>query len=67
MDYVDTLEKYLGKKAIKKFLPLQQGDVPNTAADVEALIRDVNYAPNTTIEVGIKKFVDWYLDFYKVE
>ena len=67
MDYVDTLEKHLGKKAIKKFLPLQQGDVPNTAADVEALIRDVNYAPNTTIEVGIKKFVDWYLDSYKVE
>jgi UDP-glucuronate 4-epimerase len=67
MDYVDTLEKHLGKKAIKRFLPLQQGDVPNTAADVEALIRDVNYAPNTTIEVGIKKFVDWYLDFYKVE
>ena len=67
MDYVNTLEKCLGKKAIKKFLPLQQGDVPNTAANVDALIKDVNYAPNTPIEVGIKKFVEWYLDFYKVE
>lgn len=65
MDYVETLERYLGKQAIKKFLPLQPGDVPNTAADVEALIRDVNYAPSTPIEVGIKKFVTWYVDFYK--
>ncbi|MDC0906775.1 NAD-dependent epimerase [Gammaproteobacteria bacterium] len=67
MDYVETLERHLGRKANKRFLPLQQGDVPNTAANVDALIRDVNYSPNTPIEVGIKEFVEWYIDFYRVE
>jgi len=65
MDYIETLEKYLGKTAEKVLLPLQPGDVPDTYADVEALVQDVGYKPNTTIEQGIEKFVAWYDDFYK--
>ncbi len=65
MDYIETLEKFLGKTAEKELLPLQQGDVPDTYADVEALVTDVGYKPNTTIEQGIERFVEWYLDYYK--
>lgn len=64
MDYIKTLEKFLGKTAEKELLPLQPGDVPDTYADVEALVRDVGYKPNTTIEQGIAKFVAWYNDYY---
>ena len=66
MDYIDTLEKFLGKKVEKNLLPLQPGDVPDTYADVEALVKDVGYKPNTTIDQGIEKFVAWYKDYYKV-
>jgi len=52
--------------AERNLLPLQAGDVPDTYADVEALVQDVDYKPNTTVEVGIRNFVDWYRDFYKV-
>jgi len=65
MDYIETLEKYLGKTAEKVLLPLQPGDVPDTYADVEALVKDVGYKPNTTIEQGIEKFVAWYDNYYK--
>lgn len=64
MDYIETLEKYLGKTAEKELLPLQPGDVPDTYADVEALIQDVGYKPNTTIQQGIEKFVAWYNRYY---
>ncbi len=64
MDYIETLEKFLGKTAEKELLPLQPGDVPDTYADVEALVQDVGYKPNTTIEQGIERFVSWYLDYY---
>jgi UDP-glucuronate 4-epimerase len=47
-------------------LPLQPGDVPDTYANVDALVQDVGYKPETTIDVGIKNFVEWYLDYYKV-
>jgi UDP-glucuronate 4-epimerase len=47
-------------------LPLQAGDVPDTYADVDALIADVDYKPTTSVETGIAKFVDWYRDYYKV-
>ena len=46
-------------------LPLQPGDVPDTFADVEDLVRDVGYRPATPVEVGIRRFVDWYLEYYK--
>ena len=64
--YIQVLEDCLGKKAQQNLLPLQAGDVPDTYADVEALIKDVGYKPNTSIEVGVKNFVDWYLEYYKV-
>jgi UDP-glucuronate 4-epimerase len=64
--YIETLEKCLGKKAQKNLLPLQLGDVPDTYADVEDLVRDVGYKPATTVEQGVKAFVDWYRGYYKV-
>ena len=64
--YIEVLEDCLGKKAERNLLPLQAGDVPDTYADVEALVQDVDYKPNTTVEAGIKNFVKWYLDFYNI-
>ncbi|TLU83226.1 MAG: NAD-dependent epimerase [Chlorobium sp.] len=65
MDYIGALEKELGRTAIKEYLPLQPGDVPDTYADVEQLIQDVHYRPETTVEEGIKKFVLWYREYYR--
>ncbi len=64
--YISTLEGCLNRTAEKNLLPLQAGDVPDTYADVSDLVRDVNYKPDTTVEDGIGRFVDWYLDYYKV-
>ncbi|MAZ25433.1 MAG: capsular biosynthesis protein CpsI [Porticoccaceae bacterium] len=64
LDYIECLEKYLGKKAKKEMLPIQPGDVLNTYADVQNLVEDFNYRPSTTIDQGIKKFCDWYLSYY---
>ncbi len=66
MRYIEVIEECLGKKAEKNMLPLQPGDVPDTYADVDALVEDVGYKPNTTIEDGIKNFIDWYREFYGV-
>jgi UDP-glucuronate 4-epimerase len=66
MEFIQTLEKHLGKEAKKEFLPLQAGDVPRTYADVDDLIRDVGFKPNTSIDEGIGKFVEWYKDYYEV-
>ncbi len=63
--YISTLEDCLGKKAVKNLLPLQAGDVPDTFADVDDLVRDVGYKPATSVETGIRRFVDWYLEYYK--
>lgn len=65
--FIEAIEKALGKKASKNLLPIQPGDVPATYANVDALMRDVNFKPNTPIEEGIKEFVDWYLDYYNVK
>ena len=67
MRYIEVIEECVGKKAEKNLLPLQPGDVPDTFADTEDLVQDVGYQPDTPIEVGVKKFVDWYLDYYKTE
>ncbi len=64
LDYIETLEKQLGKKAIRNELPLQAGDVPNTWADCSELVKDFGYKPDTSIEVGIEKFVAWYREYY---
>jgi len=66
LDYIETIEKHLGKTAEKELLPLQPGDVVNTYADVSDLVKDVGYKPSTTIDEGIKSFVSWYKDYYKV-
>ncbi len=63
--YIEVLEQKLGKTAERRLLPMQPGDVPDTEADVGALIRDTGYQPATPIEVGIGRFVDWYRDFYQ--
>lgn len=64
MKYIEVLEQCLGKTAEKELLPLQPGDVPDTYADVEALVQDVGYKPGTPIEVGIARFVEWYGSYY---
>jgi len=62
MDYIEALEKALNKKAVKEFLPLQPGDVPETYANVQELAEEFNYKPSTSIEDGIANFVSWYLE-----
>lgn len=66
MAYIETLERFLGKTAEKNLLPLQPGDVPDTFADVQALVDDVGYKPNTSIEQGIERFVTWYRNYYQL-
>jgi len=66
LTFIETLEKYLGKEAIKNLLPMQQGDVPDTYADISELVHDLGYKPATLLDEGIKNFVDWYKDFYKI-
>jgi UDP-glucuronate 4-epimerase len=63
--YIEVLEQCLGRKAQKKMLPMQLGDLPDTWADVEALARDVGYRPSTGLETGVKHFVEWYLAYYR--
>jgi len=65
MHYIEVLENCLGRKAERNLLPLQVGDVPDTWADAEDLVRDVGYRPVTPVEEGVKRFVAWYLDYYK--
>ena len=66
MDFIEAIEAKLGIEAIKEYLPIQAGDVPATYADVDDLIRDVGYKPNTSIKDGIGSFIDWYRDYYQV-
>lgn len=65
MDFVKAIETKLGKTAVKNFLPMQDGDVKATFADVSLLEKDVGYKPNTSIQTGINNFIDWYLEYYK--
>jgi UDP-glucuronate 4-epimerase len=66
LHFVDVLEQAVGKKAERRLAPMQPGDVPATFADIDALARDVGFAPATPIEVGIPRFVAWYRDYYGV-
>ena len=66
MHYIETIEKCIGKKAKKNFLPMQEGDVPATCANVDDLEREVDFRPHTPIETGIQYFVEWYREFYRV-
>lgn len=65
-DYISAIEKALDKKAILELLPLQPGDAPDTFADSSNLEKSVGYKPSYSVEEGVKQFVDWYRDFYKV-
>jgi UDP-glucuronate 4-epimerase len=64
MHYIHVIEECLGKKAEMNLLPLQAGDVPDTYADVQALIDDTGYCPDTSVEEGVARFVKWYLNYY---
>jgi UDP-glucuronate 4-epimerase len=62
--FIEVLEECLGKKAEKRLLPLQPGDVPATCADIHDLMRDVGFRPHTPIEEGIPRFVAWFREYY---
>lgn len=62
--FIEILEEKIGKQAVKTYLPMQDGDVPATFADIDDLMRDVGFKPHTKIEDGIAKFVDWYKEYY---
>jgi len=66
MDYIGAIEKALGMEAKKNFMPLQDGDMPATYADVEDLVRDVGYKPDTPVGAGVARFVAWYREYYQV-
>jgi UDP-glucuronate 4-epimerase len=66
MDYIDALEKALGKKAKMNMKPLQPGDVPDTYADVNDLVKNFDYKPKTSVEEGVANFVEWYLNYEKL-
>jgi UDP-glucuronate 4-epimerase len=65
MTFIEIIEKLMGKPAIKEMLPMQPGDVPATYADVTDLMKDVGFKPETPIEVGLERFVQWYRDYYQ--
>lgn len=67
MDFIEAIENKLGKTAKKNFLPLQAGDVPETYANVDDLYRDIDFQPQTSIQDGVNKFIDWYLEYYGVK
>ena len=64
MRYIEVLQQCLGKKARLELLPMQPGDVRATVADVSDLERDVGFRPRTTVEEGVRRFVEWYRDYY---
>ena len=66
MDFINTIEKTFGKKFNINFMDLQPGDVPSTYADVDNLVKDYQYRPNTPIEKGIGSFVDWFKEYYNI-
>ena len=67
MEYIKQIEITLNKKAKKKFLPLQTGDIKTTLSDTSKLRKLTNYKPDTSINYGINKFIDWYLKYYNVK
>ena len=66
MDYIEAIETAVGMKAEKELLPLQQGDVPDTYADVDDLVKEFGYKPSTSVKVGVKNFVDWYRTYNNI-
>ena len=66
-EFIEAIEKHIGKKAEKEMLPMQPGDVERTWADVDSLIADYDYQPDTSVDDGIKEFVDWYKRYYGID
>ena len=66
MKYIEAIEYNLSKKSKKILLPIQDGDVPSTSSDCTRINEWVNFKPNTPIEIGVKNFINWYKDFYKI-
>ncbi|MCO5237645.1 MAG: NAD-dependent epimerase [Chitinophagaceae bacterium] len=66
MEFIEAIEQALGKTAQKQMLPMQPGDVAATCADVQDLVAQLNYKPNTTVKTGIQNFIRWYRDYYRV-
>ena len=66
MDFIEAIEKTLGKKIEKNLMPLQPGDVPATYANVDDLVEDLHYKPETPVQKGIDNFVEWYREFFKI-
>jgi UDP-glucuronate 4-epimerase len=66
LDYIEAIEDTLGVKARKDFLPMQPGDVPNTYADIEDLIKDFEYQPSYNLKQGVKNFVLWFKEFHNL-
>jgi UDP-glucuronate 4-epimerase len=66
LDFIEVIERLLGRTAAKELLPLQPGDVPESFADIEAARRDLGFDPQTTIEVGLARFVEWYKQYHGV-
>ena len=64
--FIEIIEQTTGKTAIKDFQPMQPGDVPATYADIDAIARDKGYAPTTSLEIGLPKFVEWYRSYHQV-
>lgn len=65
--YIELIEENLGRKATRELLPMQPGDVPDTCADTTSLTQATGYRPGTPVEVGVKRFIDWYCEYYKVK
>jgi UDP-glucuronate 4-epimerase len=65
-DFISVLEEHLGKKAVKEYLPMQSGDVAETFADIDDLMADVGFKPSTPIEEGLKRFIGWYKNYYRI-
>jgi UDP-glucuronate 4-epimerase len=66
LDYISEIEKNLNKKAIMNFMPMQPGDVPATTADISKAEKMLGYSPQFSVQIGVKNFIDWYLDYYKI-
>jgi UDP-glucuronate 4-epimerase len=64
--FIETLERALGRSAIKNFVPMQPGDVPATYADIEELRDAIGFAPSTPLEEGIRRYVAWFREYYEM-
>jgi len=67
IEFINNLEEILGKKATKSFLPLQPGDARETHSDIEKLIKEIHYVPQVSLNIGLTRFINWYLKYYGIQ